>query len=290
VDAKSSPASTSEPACRAETLSVVEAAARLGRDRSRIYALVRSGELAAVRTDAGELRLDASSVERWAVASQDRQERGRLLVPRNAWALIGLGSGDQRLRDRCLGLLERADDAVRARARYSQHGLLKLAPRLRRRATATVVHLPVGLLAEVQHDSSLVRTGASAARACGWRELQDRGPWALDVYARPETVQALLARVAELASAAGSETASSASTRSILLRVVDGLDGLWPFHPTPSSHRRRWRRSTCSSTPTPWCAASASRCCASCPRRRPPQWRGAARGHAPWTSRTRAGC
>jgi excisionase family DNA binding protein len=74
-------------------LSVDQAAMRLGRDRSRIYALLRSGDLVAVRSgERDELRLDASSVERWAVASSHRQARGRLLTPRNAWAIDNPGS------------------------------------------------------------------------------------------------------------------------------------------------------------------------------------------------------
>jgi hypothetical protein len=67
----------------------------LGRDRSRVYALVRSGDLAAVPGADGDdehtLVLDRASVERWAVAGGSR---GSPLTPRNAWAFIGLASGD----------------------------------------------------------------------------------------------------------------------------------------------------------------------------------------------------
>ena len=103
----------------AATLSVAEAAELLGRHRTRMYALVRSGDLVAVPgTDGDEqsLRIDRSSVERWAVAGGSR---GGPLTPRNAWAIIGLASGDQALAEHCLGLLERREEVSRARARLA---------------------------------------------------------------------------------------------------------------------------------------------------------------------------
>src|ERR1700687_3753412 len=89
------------------SLSVGEAAELLGRDRTRVYALLRSGDLvAAPGTDGDDqaLRIDRSSVERGPVAGGSR---GGPLTPRNAWAIIGLASGDEALAQRCLGLLER---------------------------------------------------------------------------------------------------------------------------------------------------------------------------------------
>jgi len=63
-------------ASAAATLSVREAAELLGRDRTRVYALVRSGVLAAMADpddrDEHALRIDRSSVERWAVAGGSR--------------------------------------------------------------------------------------------------------------------------------------------------------------------------------------------------------------------------
>jgi hypothetical protein len=57
------------------TLSVSEAALLLGRDRTRVYALLRSGDLAtasAADDDVGDapgpVRIARSSVERWLVA------------------------------------------------------------------------------------------------------------------------------------------------------------------------------------------------------------------------------
>ncbi|MBV9601316.1 MAG: helix-turn-helix domain-containing protein [Chloroflexi bacterium] len=101
------------------TLSVAEAARLLGRDRTRVYALLRSGDLMAAEADdegggPGPLRIDRSSVERWLVAGGDG---GRPLSPRNAWALIGLASGDQPFSEQCVGLLEHAEELSRTRAR-----------------------------------------------------------------------------------------------------------------------------------------------------------------------------
>src|SRR5207245_5408123 len=98
------------------SLSVAEAAELLGRHRTRIYALLRSGDLVALpgsgaSDDEAALRIDRSSVERWAVAGGSR---GGPLTPRNAWAIIGLASGDEALAQHCLGLLERREEVSRA--------------------------------------------------------------------------------------------------------------------------------------------------------------------------------
>jgi hypothetical protein len=86
------------------TVSVAEAARLLGRDRTRVYALLRSGDLVAALPDedededgAGPVRIERSSLERWRVAGAGA---GRPLSPRNAWALIGLASGDQPFSER----------------------------------------------------------------------------------------------------------------------------------------------------------------------------------------------
>jgi hypothetical protein len=70
-----------------DALSVAEAARLLGRDRTRIYALLRSGDLVAASPAedggvSGPLRIDRSSLERWVVAGGGR---GGPLTPRNAW-------------------------------------------------------------------------------------------------------------------------------------------------------------------------------------------------------------
>ena len=66
------------------TLSVAEAARLLGRDRTRVYALLRSGDLVAASSEdglSGPVRIERSSLERWLAAGG---EEGRPLSPRNA--------------------------------------------------------------------------------------------------------------------------------------------------------------------------------------------------------------
>ncbi|MBV9599852.1 MAG: helix-turn-helix domain-containing protein [Chloroflexi bacterium] len=145
------------------TLSVAEAARLLGRDRTRVYALLRSGDLVAAEADddlagPGPLRIDRSSVERWLVAGC---YGGRPLSARNAWALIGLACGDQPFSDKCVGLLEYAEELSRTRARLARERLVDLAPRLRRRATLIVRRIPKHLRVELEQDAALVRPGES---------------------------------------------------------------------------------------------------------------------------------
>jgi hypothetical protein len=209
-----------------DTVSVAEAARWLGRDRTRVYALIRSGDLVAVpATDeaAGPLRVDRTSLERWLTAGGSG---GAPLSPRNAWALIALASGDQTFSDRCLGLLERPEDISRTRARLSKLGLLDLAPRLRRRASALVLRLPTRLADQLEHDAGLVRTGISAARPYGWTVPGAEHAWRLDAYVAASTVGAL-AQLAEQR-AHWSDPLQGKELEAVLLRVIDGP---WPFPP-----------------------------------------------------------
>jgi Helix-turn-helix domain len=178
-----------------QTVSVAEAARRLGRDRTRVYALLRSGDLVATpcspdEEEPGPVRIVRSSLERWLVAGG---ARGGPLTPRNAWALIGLASGDQAFSERCLGLLERAEELSRTRARLARgESLVDLAPRLRRRATLVVRQLPRGLRQALEQDAAVVRSGASAAGAYGWSALAAAAPtWALDGYLSVDAFSAL---------------------------------------------------------------------------------------------------
>ncbi|MBV9324842.1 MAG: helix-turn-helix domain-containing protein, partial [Chloroflexi bacterium] len=209
------PASAAELAPRTDAwLSVPEAARVLGRHRTRVYELVRSGDLVAEQTHGG-LRVERSSLERWLVAGGT--PGGPLSAP-NAWAVIGLASGDVSLCQRTLGLLARAEDASRARARSASQTLLELAPRLRRRATLRVQHVPPDVLTTLDRDASLARTGASAAAPYGWHELAADMPWALDAYIQPDTLRRLETTL--------DRTQRVPATRPVLLRIVDGP---WPF-------------------------------------------------------------
>jgi excisionase family DNA binding protein len=66
------------------TVSVAEAARLLGRDRTRVYALLRSGDLVAAPEDddaGGTVRIMRASVDRWLLAGG---ASGAPLSPRNA--------------------------------------------------------------------------------------------------------------------------------------------------------------------------------------------------------------
>ena len=211
-----------------DSLSVAEAARLLGRDRTRIYALLRAGDLVAAPAageGAGPVRIVRASLERWLVAGS---VRGGPLSPRNAWALIGLASGDQPFLERCLGLLERPEETSRTRARLARgDNLVDLAPRLRRRATLVVRQLPRGLRRALEGDAALVRTGASAAAVYAWDELVQRADptWVLDAYLPLDTFAALQEQLNRL----DLEEALAAPTpEPMLLRVVDEP---WPFPP-----------------------------------------------------------
>jgi hypothetical protein len=152
--------------------------------------------------DEAALRIGRSSVERWAVAGGSR---GGPLTPRNAWAIIGLASGDQALSERCIGLLERREEVSRVRARLATQGLFELAPRLRRRASLTVLHLPQAVVCSLEGDEQVVLTRSSAARPYGWDTLRRGEPWALDAYVRPEALQVLVDAMAAAAGAANAD-------------------------------------------------------------------------------------
>jgi hypothetical protein len=209
-----------------DSVSVAEAARLLGRDRTRIYALLRSGDLAAAPTEedaAGPVRIVRASLERWLVAGG---ARGGPLTPRNAWALIGLASGDQLFADRCVGLLERPEELSRTRARLGRgDSLVELAPRLRRRATLIVRDLPRRLREALELDLALVRTGINAAPAYGWDELANRPDpsWVLDAYLPLTAFSALQEQLNELDLDGAADQSVS---QPVLLRVVDEP---WPF-------------------------------------------------------------
>jgi hypothetical protein len=118
---------------------------------------------------------------------------------------------------------------TRARRRHFPHagatgkqGLLDLAPRLRRRATALVLRLPAGLVDQLEHDASLVRTVLSAARPYGWigrvAAVQD---WRLDAYV-PAGAVSMLEQLANR----DADPSNGKEPVAVLLRAIDGQ---WPF-------------------------------------------------------------
>ncbi len=209
----------------------------LGRDRTRVYALLRSGDLVAAEPrpdrEAGPVRVDRSSVERWLVAGSGG---GRPLSPRNAWALIGLASGDAPFSEKSIGLLEHPEELSRARARLAQQTLVDLVPRLRRRATLVVRQIPTELRGALEHEAALVRTGVSAAGAYGWNQLTepvDSG-WRLDAYISLGVFDALQEQLNRLDLDPDPDLDARVPGQpggrrdAVLLRVVEHS---WPFPP-----------------------------------------------------------
>src|SRR5207302_9462958 len=182
---------------------------------------LRSGDLTAAPTaddDAGPLRILRASLDRWLVAGG---ARGSPLSSRNAWALIGLASGDQLFSERCLALLERPEELSRTRARLARGAsLVDLAPHLRRRALLVVRQMPRGLRHVLEREPALVRTAASAAAAYGWDELADANlNWRLDTYMPLEAFSALQERLNQLDIDGPSDEPTA--TEPVLLRVVE---------------------------------------------------------------------
>jgi excisionase family DNA binding protein len=89
--AASASASSSAALAEVRRVSVAEAARQLGLDRSRIYALVRAGELEAHTDPHAGLRIAAASLERRRALGEIA---GSPLSAANAWLLIALASGD----------------------------------------------------------------------------------------------------------------------------------------------------------------------------------------------------
>jgi hypothetical protein len=139
-----------------DLISVPEAARALQLSSARVRLLASSGDLPAQKIG-GRWLVEKAGVER-------RRRRGaaggRRFAPHNAWAVLGLASGEDPM-----GL----DPAVRSRLRrsLSLEGLGALAPRLEQRAAVSRFSAHPGELSHLFGDGRLVPSGVSAARAVG---------------------------------------------------------------------------------------------------------------------------
>jgi Helix-turn-helix domain len=140
----------------APLISVPDAADALGLSPARVRLLAANGGLPAQKIG-GRWLVERNGVEK-------RRSRGsaggRPFAPRNAWAVLGLASGDE---------VDGVDPVVRSRLRraLALEGLGSLALRLERRAE---VHRYSGHPGEISYllaDKRLVVSGISAARAVG---------------------------------------------------------------------------------------------------------------------------
>jgi len=158
-----------------KTVTVAEAARRLGVSRARVYQLVTSGALDAEGA-AGSVRIAVASVQRRMIISPPA---GAQLAPLSAWAILALVSGDAPFLKQVAGLLSDPDRS-RSRSRLQRLGLLSLLPRLRGRATTRMFFVPAERLVELLADVRVVLGGSSAARLLGW--ALPEGTWPVDAY------------------------------------------------------------------------------------------------------------
>jgi len=158
-----------------KTLTVAEAARRLGVSSARVYQLVASGGLDA-ESAAGTVRITVVSVQRRGIMSP---QAGALLAPLSAWAILALAGGDAAMLRHVVGLLSDPDRS-RARSRLRQQGLVELLPRLRGRAIERGFVVRAKPLVDLLSDSRVVLGGTSAARLLGWEF--PRGTWPVEAY------------------------------------------------------------------------------------------------------------
>jgi len=194
------------------TLTPVEAARRLGVTRSRIYALVRQGQLDDVGGET--LRVTVDSVERRLVASPPV---GEPIGALSAWAILALASHAAAFRAHVAGRLSDSDRS-RAKVRLEQRGLLELAPRLRARAVVRHFDADAEALLALLENPRAVLAGASAARRLGWPVPV--GDWPVELYiAEADLVELVDTHELEL---------TNAGPGDLVLRAVPEP---WPFPP-----------------------------------------------------------
>jgi len=172
-----------------ETLTVAEAARRLGVSRARVYQLVASGALDAGGA-AGSVRIAAASVHRRRSMSPPV---GAQLAPLSAWAIFALASGDAAFLRHVAGLLSDPDRS-RARSRLRQQALVELLPRLRGRAIERGFVIRAEPLVDLLADSRVVLGGTSAARLLDWDFPS--GTWPVEAYVAETQLAPLVDRYA----------------------------------------------------------------------------------------------
>ena len=137
-------------------MSISDAASDLSLSAARVRLLASSGDLSAEKIGGRWL------VERSAVERRRRQgaSGGRRFIPANAWAMLGLASGEE-----AVGI----DPGARSRFRrlLASDGLEVLAPRLEHRAKVIRYRAHPGEIAHLRKDPGIVASGVSAARDVG---------------------------------------------------------------------------------------------------------------------------
>ncbi len=182
-------------------LDVSRAASELGVNKSRVRALIASGELDAEKLG-GRWLLDRMTVIQ---RGRKAPPPGRPLASHNAWLLILAASGEE--------LPDGVTAVVRWRIRQglSLHGLAGMRGRLERRGRVHHLWALPGELRVLHRDRELWLTGSSAAGALGLRLL---GPDTLDAYIPSRRLRSVIDEHAL-------ETVPSAQANVILREVPD---------------------------------------------------------------------
>jgi excisionase family DNA binding protein len=131
-------------------LSVREAASILGVSPQRIRAMLTSGELSGVKVSGVWIVEDLSARER----ASAEPEPGAPFSEVNAWAIMDLASGGE-------AKYVSSRDRWRARQALEEHGLERIAARLRKRGQKLQFAAHPGVLLALREDPRLVPSGAS---------------------------------------------------------------------------------------------------------------------------------
>lgn len=184
-------------------LSVSDAADALNLSSARIRLLAANGDLPAEKVG-GRWLVEKVGVER---RRRRGSSGGRPFVPRNAWAVLCLASGEE---------VDAIDAAARSRLRraLSLEGLDALSLRLGQRADLARYRAHPGEIAHLRADDRLKPSGVSAARLVGLDLLAGRE---VDGYVRASALDELVEEHALVPAAIGESNA--------VLRIVP--DDIW---------------------------------------------------------------
>jgi excisionase family DNA binding protein len=190
------------------SLSVPQAAARLGVTAGRVRQLVASGELTAGRVGR-VLLVDTASVDQRAqLGTLD----GRRFSPQRAWGLLFLIDGLD---------TPWLDPVSRAKLRHfiAHHDLAPLRPRLVTRAQRRQFRAHPSDLGPIQREPGLMRTGVSAASDIG---LDLMSPDEFDAYLTKQRLDALIDKYKLL----------EGQQPNLTLRMTPALTPDWPERPS----------------------------------------------------------
>lgn len=183
-----------------QLISVSDAAAALNLSSARVRLLAANGDLSAEKIG-GRWLVERDAMER---RRRHGSSGGRRFIPRNAWAILALASGEE---------VTAIDAAARSRLRraLSLEGLEALSRRLERRAKVARYRAHSGEVAHVLADPRLVASGVSAARDVG-----------LDLVAGREADGYVSASVLDEFAAEHALSPAAAGEANVVLRVVPG--------------------------------------------------------------------